>query len=113
MIHFDCPSFSGNPRVGPLVFDWDEVAGTVSGPGAADIMAWVRQGNVPLHPQPCTHFLSDAPLKSRADMAAIVGYLHRLPPELADAYPAVGQSPEWVETLDADGQVIERVNVLY
>jgi hypothetical protein len=30
--HFECPTFSGNPQIEPLVFDWDDEAGTVSGP---------------------------------------------------------------------------------
>lgn len=87
--HFDCPTFSGNPLIGPLVFDWDDEAGTVSGPSAADIMEIAESGGVPMHPMPAAHTFSAEPLRSRADLAAIVGYRHRLPPELRDAYPVL------------------------
>lgn len=87
--HFKCSTFSGNPRVDPLVFDWDDEAGTVSGPGAEEIMRWASAGGVPMHPMPAGHTFSAEPLKSRTDMAAIIGLQHLLPPELADAYPAL------------------------
>lgn len=85
--HFDCPTFSGNPLIGPLVFDWDDEAGTVSGPSAADIMQVVHSGGVPMHPMPVAHTFSAEPLKSRTDLAAIIGHRHRLPVALKDAYP--------------------------
>lgn len=113
MTHFDCAPFSGNPLVTPLVFDWDEVAGTVSGPDAAYIQQIAQAGSVPLHPMPNRHDLSNAPLKNRSDMAAIIGYQHRLPAELADAYPYVPESPASVEALDADGRVIDVQPVIY
>lgn len=85
--HFNCQTFSGNPLIEPLVFDWDEEAGTVSGPGAAEILRWVAAGGVPMHPAPASHTFSADPLKNRTDMAAILGLLHRLPPDLQGAYP--------------------------
>jgi len=87
--HFECPSCSGNPQIKPLIFDWDDEAGTVSGPGAIEIMRWAEAGEVPMHPIPAAHTLSSTPLKNRTDLAAIVGHLHWLPPELKDAYPAL------------------------
>lgn len=89
MLHFECPPISGNPLVAPLIFDWDEAAGSVSGSGAEEIKRCSRSGSIQLHPWPAEHEFSAAPLKSRADIAAIVGLRHRLPPELADAYPTL------------------------
>lgn len=97
----------------PLVFDWDEVAGTVSGQSTREIMKHVEAGSVPLHPMPNFHAFSPEPLKSRADMAAIVGYLHELPDELVDAYPADDTQPVMVEYLDADGNVVAKHEVIY
>lgn len=92
------------PRAGALVVDWDDEAGTVSGPGAEHIQRWARCGTVPLHPRPATHTLSDAPLKTPADLAAIIGIDHHLPEFLAGHYPApisaeddVPGDDEWAE----------------
>lgn len=89
MLHFECPTISGNPLVEPLIFDWDEVAGTVSGPGAKEIERYSNCGSIQMHPWPAEHQFSAEPLKSRTDLAAIVGLRHRLPPELEDAYPVL------------------------
>ena len=86
---FECQTFSGNPLVGPLIFDWDDDAGIVSGPSAEEIMRYARLGGIPMHPMPAEHTFSGEPLKSRADMAAIIGYRHLLPNELQGAYPAL------------------------
>jgi hypothetical protein len=61
----------------------------VSGPAAAEILRLARFGSVPLHPRPTTHVLGPEPLRSWSDVAAICGWAHRLPPELAAHYPAV------------------------
>lgn len=112
-MHFECVPFSGNPLVTPLVFDWDEAAGTVSGPGAEYVQQMTEGGTVPLHPLPTWHQLSAAPLMSRADVAAIVGYQHRLPVELADAYPQAPEERLSVDALDTDGQVVDARPVIY
>jgi hypothetical protein len=87
MIHrFTCePIVPG--IAGPLVIDWDDETGAVTGPGAAHIRRWQRAGIVPLHPQPASHVLARGPLQSRADLAAILGVDHRLPEDLAADYP--------------------------
>jgi hypothetical protein len=87
--HFECQTFSGNPLVNPLVFDWDDQAGRVSGASAEEILRHVGNGGIPMHPMPAHHVFSAAPLKSHADMAAIIGYLHQLPAELQADYPAL------------------------
>jgi hypothetical protein len=87
--HFECRTFSGNPRVNPLIFDWDDEAGIVSGPSAEAIRISASFGSIPMHPMPAEHRFSAEPLKSRTDIAAIIGYRHLLPAELRDAYPAL------------------------
>lgn len=89
MMHFHCPSFSGNPDIKPLVFDWDEVAGTVSGPDADYIRSRAAAGGMPINPPPSHHEFSAEPLKSRTDVAAIIGLWHRVPDDLIAWYPQV------------------------
>ncbi|MCK6376845.1 MAG: hypothetical protein L6Q69_22485 [Zoogloea sp.] len=106
MIAFNCKPLSANPSVEPLVFEWDALTGAVTGPSAAQVKEAAADGGVPLHPAPAWHTFSAEPLKSRADLAAIVGHLHQLPGELAGGYPAVDEEPGFVEVLDAEGRVV-------
>ena len=71
----------------PLVFDWDISTGEVFGPSAQFILDMARGGSTPAHPLPWQWAFSKTPLKSKTDMAAIVGYQHELPADLADFYP--------------------------
>lgn len=88
MIHsLRCPSI--RPQDAPLVFDWDDQDGTVTGPGAGYIERWLRCGVVPLHPLPACYYLASGPLKTRADLAAIVGIDYQLPEELRADYPVL------------------------
>jgi hypothetical protein len=73
----------------PLVFDWDEVAGTVKGDGADYVEAVASNGKCDLHPLPASHTFSDEPLKNREDMAAIIGWEHVVPDWLMPYYPKV------------------------
>ena len=73
----------------PLVFDWDEEAGEVSGPSAAIILDMSTWPYIPIYPPPQGWDLSPEPLKSRADMAAIIGYKHYIPEDLAAYYPGL------------------------
>lgn len=92
MLRFHCLSKSGNPDAAPLVFDWDEHTGTVSGPDAASILEAAAQGGTAIHPLPSYHAFSAEPLKNRCDMAAIVGLFHHLPEALRGSYPVCRQS---------------------
>lgn len=74
----------------PLVFDWDEEAGEVSGPSAEIILAMIRCPYIPKSPPPDCWYLSPEPLKSKADMAAIIGVWHNLPEDLREHYPRPG-----------------------
>lgn len=83
-----------------LVFEWDDVAGTVSGPSAGEILQrieWCKEDECPLHPYGRSHALSDEPLKSRVDMAAIIGNYHFLPEELEEYYPEYVPDEELLE----------------
>lgn len=93
MIHsLRCPAI--RPQDAPLVFAWNDQAGTVTGPGAAYIERWLRCGVVPLHPLPASHFLGSSPLTSRADLAAIVGFDYQLPDELLADYPVLADADD-------------------
>ena len=92
MMHFNCPTSSGNPNMRALVFDWDEDAGEVSGPDADYVRECASAGGVEIHPLPSYHAFSAEPLKSRADMAAIIGVWHRVPEDLRPWYPQVPPS---------------------
>jgi hypothetical protein len=70
-----------------LIFDWDEVQGTVTGPGADYILKHAAQGSISVHPMPWSHTFGAEPLKSKTDIAAIIGYQHKLPDDLAAWYP--------------------------
>lgn len=77
-----------------LVFDWDESTGAVTGPDAARVLELATWCTVPMHPHPWSYQLGPEPTKSRADMAAMLGWNHRLPPELAAAYPQPKRAPD-------------------
>lgn len=90
-----------------LVFDWDLATGTVSGPGAQWIRDVAADGSTPAHPAPWQWTFSKTPLKSKTDMAAIVGYEHALPADLADFYPKwQGSGAPDVSYTDADGVLV-------
>lgn len=83
--HFECePAVWHQKR---WVFDWDDETGRVTGPDAAEVVAISKGGAVMSHPCPAMHDLSAEPLKSKVDMAAIIGEQHILPDELRDYYP--------------------------
>lgn len=77
----------------PLVFDWDEEAGEVSGPSAARILGMIEWPYIPIVPPPQGWDLGPEPLKDRHDMAAIIGFEHELPEDLAAYYPGLS-TPE-------------------
>lgn len=77
-----------------LVIDWDESTGEVSGPDAPYVLDLATWGRMPMHPHPWTYELGPEPTKSRADMAAMLGWRHHLPPDLAAAYPQPEQEPD-------------------
>lgn len=112
MISIRCKPLSANPSIEPLEFEWDERAGTVTGRSADIIRDAAAEPGMPVHPMPGYHEFSAAPLQSLADMAAIVGYLHELPAELADAYPAQVDEPVVAELIGSDGTV-STLDVLY
>lgn len=74
-------------------FWWDQAKGIVAGPAADEIRAIAAAGEVLAHPQPWSVKLSASPLKSARDMAAIIGYGHVLPADLAAHYPVADSDP--------------------
>lgn len=87
----------------PLVFDWDVTTGEVSGPDSARILEMASWPSVNAHPAPWVWNLGPAPTKSLADMAAILGWSHELPDELAAHYPQPEGDEFEAMALDADG----------
>ena len=83
--HYTCDPY--DQRDEPLVFDWDQEAGEVSGPSAERILEFAACRAVPIYPPPNYWDLSLEPLKNKTDMAAIIGVWHRLPEDLVEHYP--------------------------
>lgn len=82
--HFDCPWIA--PHISyPLVFDWDDETGEITGPSADMVLAIFRDGVVDARPEPWSWNLTST--KNRADIAAVIGSSWVLPAELADDYP--------------------------
>lgn len=92
--HYECAPNVWHKKT--LIFDWDEETGEVTGPNAAEILDVASWGEIWAHPYPCTWKLSAEPTKSKTDMAAIIGYWHKLPDDLKDYYPKIwdGDGPD-------------------
>lgn len=105
---FNCPPVSGNPGFQSLVFSWDPETGKVSGLDAATVRELAKPGAViDAHPYPRTWKLGREPLKSRTDLAAIIGTRWRVPEELLADYPAA--EPSDLNIYDLDGNVVGQV----
>lgn len=100
----------------PWVFDWDEESGLVTGRDAELIIAESKMGGAACHPCPAwPHEFSPEPLKSKTDMAAIIGWEHRLPDDLADYYPKLPDDgfPEKTYVDEEGITVIGRDQIFY
>lgn len=113
-IRLVCEPSTGNPKVPSLDLAWNEDAGTISGAGVEWIRELISEGWVKCHPGPgWFHKLSTNPLRSRTDMAALIGCAHRIPAALVDAYPQGTENEEIiVHLLDERGNVIGLDQVL-
>ncbi len=90
----------------PLVFDWDQVAGIVTGPDANRISDLAADGHIN-YPGAMTVTFSDEPLKSKADMAAILAYEHHLPTDLVNYFPrSIDDGFPDQTHVDADGVTV-------
>ena len=87
----------------PLVFDWDEQSGAITGPGAVAIAALRRVGVVNYGPHPPGQwtFAEGAPL-SATDLAAIVGHAWCVPEALLPHYPQWQDAYEMPEATYVD-----------
>lgn len=95
------------PYAQTLVFDWDIATGELSGAGAQWIREMAQHGSIAAHPLPWQWTFSGAPLKSKTDMAAILGYEHELPADLAAFYPQLpGNGAPDASYTDTDGVVV-------
>lgn len=74
----------------PLEFEWDEETGELCGRDAERVGELVAKiaamGEIVSHPYPTTYEIRD-PLRSRREMAVILGAFWRLPADLANEYP--------------------------
>lgn len=93
--HYECKSiYKSEP---PLIFDWDEEAGEISGPSANHFLEMRGQKTCPGHPMPISFPLSENPLRSKRDMAILIGFEYELPDDLKDYYPKWEPSEEELE----------------
>ena len=79
------------PHAQALVFDWDITTGEVSGPGAQWILDMAKGSSIDAHPLPWGWTFSSTPLKSKTDMAAIVGLQHELPAGSGQLLPSIAE----------------------
>lgn len=95
MRDFDLEPFDArDPR---LILSWDPETGELSGPGADYVRAGIQDsssGFVSCHPVPYSHQLSKDPLRSLTDMAALLGFDYKLPPDLEKHYPQPDESSD-------------------
>ena len=85
MTHYELKPTGSHAQ--PWVFDWDADTGEISGPDAQRILDLAGYGSIEAHPTPWVWTFSANPLQDKTDMAAILGFDHELPADLADAYP--------------------------
>lgn len=113
-IRLVCEPATGNPHFHRLDLMWDERAGTISGEGEDWIRELMSAGGVKCHPGPGWYYtLSADPLRNRTDMAALIGYAHRVPDVLVDDYPFTPINELVAELLDENGNVIGIEQILY
>jgi hypothetical protein len=95
------------PHTKPLIFDWDEATGTVSGRDSARIIEISTWGEVDAHPYGFVHQLSKKTLRNKTDIAAILGREYRLPDDLLPFYPQFEDDGFPEETyVDEDGTLV-------
>lgn len=84
--HYICKRHNHNLE-GVLDFYWDEEKGEISGDGAPYIMEAVEAGGTTAFPLWNWYKLGPEPLKSKRDMAAIIGFWYEVPEDLLPHYP--------------------------
>lgn len=83
--HYECQPSVWHEK--PLIFDWDDETGDVTGPGAELILKISTFDAVLAGPYPMEWKLSNNPLSNKTDMAAIIGLYWRVPDDLLPFYP--------------------------
>ena len=79
-----------------LDFYWDEETGEVFGKSAQKVSKWAEKAGemILVNPIPSSYQLSDAPLKNKRDLAALLGMWYELPDWLADEYPRIDEDEQ-------------------
>lgn len=82
-----------------LNFEWNPQTGELAGRDADRVRALAREavaiGFTQLHPAPATYTITD-PLRDPVQLAALLGWLWRLPDDLQRLYPHPEPAPETV-----------------
>jgi hypothetical protein len=106
--HLVCPDQDVGDRLS-LVFDWDEDTGTVTSDDP-DTVASITWGldDLPRYVGHIgwQHKLSDEPLKSRADMAAIIASLECVVPDVLKPYFKPEDVPSPATEVAEDGSIV-------
>lgn len=91
MKHIICKPLDVTDGLDELDFYWDEEAGEVSGKSAPKVRKWAENAGemILINPIPSSYQLSDAPLKKKRDLAALLGMWYELPDWLAAEYPRI------------------------
>lgn len=91
MEHIFCKPLEWTNGLEPIDFYWDEKTGEVSGKSGDTVKKWAEMAGerIAINPIPRSHQLSQEPLKSRKDIAALLGMWYELPEWLAGYYPSV------------------------
>ena len=89
MAHIVCKPLSWTTGLETLDFEWNEETGEVSGKSADTVKKWAGMAGelIATNPIPSSYQLSAEPLRSRQDLAALLGMWYELPEWLAEAYP--------------------------
>jgi hypothetical protein len=82
--HFNCPERFGS-NSNPLVFDWDDETGEITGPSAEFVLGCFADVAIDAHPRPRIWELTST--KSRTDIAALIGSSWVPPPDFVADYP--------------------------
>lgn len=112
--HYECDPATWREK--RWVFDWDDETGEITGPDAETIKQAAEAGGISIHPFPSAWSFCNTPLKSKTDMAAIIGLGHRLPDSLIPFYPNI-ESNYHIEEDGGDNDGVDaifpKVEVLY
>lgn len=95
MMQLYCEPISRNPEARPLVFTWDPETGSLGGRDAGLVLEMaVPRSMIAAHPVPWGARLGTRPLRSKRDMALIIGTDWVVPEMLRPFYPKPPPEPQ-------------------